>query len=220
MWVLYSLLGLIALIIIVLLFVPIYGRITYDGELDMRFRLLGFPVSLLPRFEKRLTKRSHPSKGKTAREKRLEKREEKTLDRLTEIVYLIKQDDVGGTLHFLVEVAKLAAKTIGRILRSVRVKQLDLQILVGAENPDVTAQRYGQVCSVLYPALAGIEHVVRIRRRNVQVEPNFLLEQSVVRFDIKLRVSIWRLLVAIIGLLVGTLLIEEQDDPQITKEVS
>ena len=132
----------------------------------------------------------------------------------------MKQDDLAGTLHFLHEAARLAAKTVGRVLRSVTVKQLDLQLLIASSEPDVTAKRYGQVCSVLYPALAGIEHVVKIRNRNLRVEPNFLLEQSVVRFDVRLRVSVWRLLGAGIALLWGFLMIKETSDPQTTKEVS
>ena len=100
------------------------------------------------------------------------------------------------------------------------MKRLDLQMLIAAEDPDITAQRYGQVCSVLYPALAGIEQVVRIRHRNVRVEPNFLLEQTSVRFDLRFHITIGRLLIALFALAWGFLMIEEQNDPQITKEVS
>ena len=123
----------------------------------------------------------------------------------------MKQDDLAGTLHFLREVATLATKAVGRVLRSITVKRLDLQLLIATDDPATTARRYGQVCSVLYPALAGIESVVRIHRRNLRVEPNFLMEKSAVRFDVRLRMSVWRLLGAGIALLWGFLLLKEQD---------
>ncbi len=216
MWVLYGLLGLIALIVIVLS-IPICGRITYDGngELYTHFHMLGVPVTGLPLFDLNLFRPSHNGRKTSGKLK------EQTIAKLEEMVELMKQDDVAGTMYFFCEVAKLAAKTVGRILRSVKVKQMDLQMLIASEDPADTAQQYGQVCSLLYPALAGIEHLVRIRRRNLRVEPNFLLERSNVCFDLRLRISWWRLLYALLALSWGILMIEdEQNNPQITKEVS
>ncbi len=213
MWVLYSLLGLL-LLLIVALSVPVFGRITYDGELAVRIRVLGIPITLAPQPDK------NKDKPSTAIRKKTKKKKEEQPSKLKELVSLMKQDDLAGTLHFLHEVARLAAKTVGRVLRSVTVKRMDLQLIIATDDPATTAQRYGQVCSVLYPSLAGIEHVVRIRQRNLRVEPNFLMEKSAVRFDVRLRVSVWRLLGAGVALLWGFLLLKEQDNPQISKEVS
>lgn len=213
MWVLYSLLGLL-LLLIAMLSVPVFGRITYDGEMSVRIRVLGIPITLVPQAEKKQKKRTH------APQRKRQKPKNEQPSKWQELVSLMKQDDLAGTLYFLHEAARLAVKTVGRVLRSVTVKQMDLQLIVATDDPAKTAQRYGQVCSVVYPALAGIEHVVRIRQRNLRVEPNFLLEKSAVRFDIRLRVSVWRLLGAGIALLWGFLMIKEQSDPQTTKEVS
>ena len=217
MWVLYSLLGLLVLLL-VLLSVPIYGCIRYDGALLVRIRVIGIPVTLVPQPEKKAKKSSRSSKKIS--EKGSGKSSSEKSSKFQELISLMKQDDLAGTLHFLHAVARLATKTIGRLLRSVTVKHLALQLLVASEDPAITAQRYGQVCSVLYPALAGIESVVPIRSRKLRVEPNFLMEKSAVRFDVNLRVSVWRLLGAGIALLWGFLMMKEQSNPQIKKEVS
>ena len=214
MWVLYGLLGLLALLLVIFS-IPIRCRISYDGELITSFRLLGVQLQRVPFLEAMVT-----STSRSARKSGRRSTTEIAVERLREMATLIKQDDLAGTLHFLCETAKLVGQTIGRLLRSIRVKRLDLQMLIAAEDPDITAQRYGQVCSVLYPALAGIEQAVRIRHRNVRVEPNFLLEQTSVRFDLRFRITIGRLLIALFALAWGFLMIEEQNDPQITKEVS
>lgn len=208
MWVLYSLLGLLALLIGTIS-VPVYGRITYDGALSVRIRVLGIPFTILP-------------KEKAEKKKRLAKKtaKEKKPSAVQELAELLKQDDIGGTLHFLGGVAALAGKTIGRLLRSITVSELDLQMRIATDDVAVTAQRYGQVCSVLYPSLAIIERWVRIRRRNLRVEPNFLMETSAARFDIRLHVSLWRLLGAALALLWGLIVLKEESNPQITKEVS
>lgn len=209
MWVLYILLGFLALLIAVLL-VPVFGRITYDGELMVRIRVLGIPITLASRPQKTTTRRSRKAKTDPSPKS----------SKYRELVSLLKQDGLAGTLSFLREIAALAAKTVGRVLRSVTVSRLDLQLIVATDDPAVTAQRYGQVCGVLYPALAGIESVVSVRHRHLRVEPNFLMEKSAVRFDIRLRMSVWRLLGAGITLLWGFLMMKEQSNPQMKKEVS
>ncbi len=209
MWVLYSLLGLLVLLFGALS-VSIYGRITYDGALSARMWVLGIPFTILPK--EKTEKKKRPAKKGAATKKKP--------SAVQELAALLKQDDIGGTLHFLGGVAALAGKTIGRLLRSITVSQLDLQIRIATDDVAVTAQRYGQVCGVLYPSLAMIERWVRIRRRHLRVEPNFLMETSAARFDIRLHVSLWRLLGAALALLWGLIVLKEESNSQITKEVS
>ena len=213
MWILFTLLGLLSLVT-VLLSVPVYGRLSYDGELFAQVRVLGVPITLMPRPE------PEPKATSTKSSASKQKGKGKQPSKLKELAELLKQDDLSGTLHFIGEVAVLAGKTVGRLLRSITVNRLDLQMRIATDDVATTAQRYGQVCSVLYPALALIERWVRIRRRNLRVEPNFLVEESAVRFDIRLQVSLWRLLGAALALLWGFLMIKEQSNPQNKKEVS
>lgn len=214
MWVWYSLLGVLVLLIVVFA-VPIYGHIAYDGAFSVRMRVMGVPITLVPQAEKK--KKAVSRRVKKDAAKSAPKQKE---SKFKELVSLIKQDDVAGTLHFLREVARLAAKTAGRLLRAITVKRLNLQLLIASDDASTTAQRYGKACGVLYPAMAAIENTMRVRERDLCIEPNFLLEKSVVRFDIRLRLSVWRLLGAGISLLWGFLMLNEKSDPQITKEVS
>ena len=209
MWAVYILLALLALIAAVML-VPVTGRITYDGTLTARIRVCGVSVPLYPR----------PSKAETAPAGKQRRAKADKPSKWEELKELLKQDDVEGTLHFLSGVARLAGRTVGRLLRSITVTDLHLQMLIATGDPADTAQRYGQVCSVLYPTLELIGHKVRVRRRSLRVEPNFLLEQSCARFDIRVRVSVWRLTGAALALLWGFLLLREDNRPQINKEVS
>lgn len=215
MWAVYgllALLGLMVLLVLALLFIPVTGRMAYDGEFTARIRVLGIPIRLAPRPEQQPKKPKKKSK-KAKRTKR------STRSKLREIQSLLKEDGVGSTLRFLKDVAGLAGRTIGKALGAVTVKQLQLRLVIATEDAATTALRYGQVCSVLYPALAAIEHKVRMQHRQVQVEPNFLLEQSVVRFDLRFRVSVWRLLGAGITLLWGFIMLREKDKPEKSKEV-
>lgn len=203
MWAVYVLLALLALIAAVML-VPITGRITYDGALTARLRVWGVSVPLYPR----------PPKAQTAPADHKRRAKADKPSKWEELKELLKQDDVEGTLHFIGGVARLAGRTVGRLLHAITVTDLHLQMLIATGDPADTAQRYGQVCSLLYPSLELIGQTVRIRRRSLRVEPNFLLEQSRARFDIRVRISVWRLTGAALALLWGFLLLREDNAPR------
>ena len=211
MWVVYILLGLAALLLLILL-IPVYGRVTYDGALRVRVRVLGVPVTVLPRPKE---DSPPPKNAQKAKKDAAEKP-----SKVKELIELLRRDDIERTLHFLSGVASLAGRAVGRLLRAVTVDQLWLQMRIATGDAATTAQRYGQVCGVLYPALELIGQRVRIRRRDLRVEPNFLLDSSAARFDIRLRVSVWRVVCAGIALLWGFLILNEQDQPQNIKEVT
>ena len=205
MWIVYVLLAILV-ILLVALSIPITGRIAYDGELKASVRILGFSVLLQER------KRDRKRKPKSTQRAKKDKP-----SKVQELKELLKHDDAAGTLHFVGGVARLAGRAIGRLMRAVTVTDLQLQMLIATGDPADTAQRYGQVCGVLFPAMELIAHRVRIRRRRVRIEPNFLLEKSCARFDIRFRISVWRLLGAAIALLWGFLILRNKDT---LKEVS
>lgn len=204
MWVVYSLLALLGLVLLVLL-VPIYGRAVYDGELRVKIWVLGIPVTLLP---------SSPSdKPKKPAEKQADK--PKKPSKLEELKALLRQDDIGGTLQFLRELASLVGKAAGRLLRAVTVDKLSFSLCIATGDPADTARLYGEVCSVLYPTLAVVERGIRVRRRALRVEPNFLLEQGGARFDVRLHLSVLRLAGAAIALLWGFLMMKEMNSKEV-----
>ncbi len=199
MWAVYSLLALLALVLIILL-IPVYGRVTFDGDLTVRIWVLGVPITLMPRPQPKST--ATPKKGRKKKDKP---------SKLQELADLLRQDDLAATLQFLSDLTALLKRSVGRLLRSITVDRLELQMCIATGDPADTAQRYGQVCGVLYPALEWIGRAMRIRRRQLRVEPNFLLETSRVRFDLRCHLSVLRLTGAALALLWGLLLLREEN---------
>ncbi len=205
---LYILLGLLALLLLVVLlvlFVPVYARVTYEDELCVRARVLGVPITLLP------SKDVPEEQERTPEKKAKPQKPSKTKELLDEVSRSFKEDGVAATLQYLGELAKLAGQAVGRVLRSITVDKLDLELIVADGDADATAILYGQVCSVLYPAFAAIAGVIKVRKRNLRVEPNFLLENSTVRADVRLHIWVYRLVGAAIVLLVRYMLLKDTD---------
>ena len=203
MWAVYILLALLALIIIVLL-IPIYGRMTYDGKLVIKIWFLGIEDTVWPEAV------TVQPDGTTAPKKR--RRLVYKLSRIEELAELVKQEDLMTTLYFLKEAIKLEGKALWSFLDAVTVDRFDLQMLLATGDPAETAQFYGEVCSFLYPILEWVSRKVRFRKKNVRVEPNFLLEQSDVRMDVRFRMSLPKLIGIVLKLAVGLALMQEEDD--------
>ncbi len=203
MWAVYILLALLALIVIVLL-IPIYGRMTYDGKLVIKIWFLGIEDTVWP--EPVITKPD----GTTAPKPR--RRLVYKLSRIEELAELVKQEDLMTTLYFLKEAVKLEGKALWRFLDAVTVDRMDLQMLLATGDPAETAQFYGEVCSFLYPILEWFARKIRFRKRNIRVEPNFLLEQSDVRLDVRFRMSLPKLIGIVLKLAIGLALMQEEDE--------
>ena len=198
MWVVYCLAAVLLAALAgvgFLLFMPLRGRLAYDGELTAKVWLWGYPVTLWPLPETEDKPEKKPTKKKTAKKPIKKKAStEKTSSQLRELKELLLQDDLWGTVAFLQRMAKLAVQAANRARKAVTVDRLSLELLVAADDAADTAVRYGQVCSAVYPAVAALEQAVRVRKRHLRVEPNFLLEQSGVRFEVRVHVTVFRLI--------------------------
>ena len=204
--ILYILLGLLALVlllVLLVLFVPVYARITYDEELRVRVRVLGVPITLLPSEDKPEETEAKPAK--TSAPAKPSKAEEL----LGEVSRSFKEDGVAATLHYLGELARIAGQAVGRVLRGITVDKLALELIIADGDADTTAIRYGQVCSVLYPAFTAIAGVIKVRKRDLRVEPNFLMENSTVSTDVRLHIWVYRVVGAAIVLLVKFMLLKQ-----------
>lgn len=203
----YSLLGLCGLVLVVLLlllFVPVYATISYDGDWRIRLRVLGIPIELFP---------CPQAQDKAATKAGQDKPDSKKKpSKWQQIVTELRADGPAATLRYLSRLAALVGTAAGRTLRAVTVDKLHLEWIVATGEPADTAVRYGQVCTALYPPLAAIGRLMRIRRQEIRVEPNFLLQESDMRLDVRLHIAVYRLVAALIALAAGVLFMRETSE--------
>ena len=212
MWAVYILLGLLGLLLLLLL-VPVTLWVIYDGRLQVRLwyllpirldvdikeettatvRVLGCPVWTYPGEEE------DESSEDTTEKPPQERAKSKVKELLTEV----KDGGILSTATFLWELLRLLHTESGKLLSRITVTRLRLQALVAAPEAAETAQLYGRVCGVLFPLLARVEQLMRVRRRDVRVEPSFLAEHTAVRMDMRLRMTLPRLIMTVIAVVRG-----------------
>ena len=211
--VLYSVLGLLALVpllLLLLLLLPVSVRITGGDVWRVRARVLGVPITLLPARDKPRKKKKPQTAAKAP-----QKKPSKAAQLKAELKTAFQRDGVAATALYLKRLAALAGQTAGKILRAITVDRLQLRLLVVAEESADTALWYARLSGIVYPAVATLERVMPIRRRDVRVEPGFLQTEGRVTADVRLHAVPVRLLWAILWFTVR--FTEMNDQP--TKEV-
>lgn len=200
---LYIVLGIVAFLLLILL-IPVYGYLDFDKQLHARVRVLGIPFRLYPLKPKK--KRSEKQQTVAKAEKSAKKSAKKEAkEGLLSLETIFKEEGISGVAQLFSELAKLATAALRRVLAAITVDRLNLQARIVCEEADETAIRYGQVCAVLYPALAGLESVVRVRKKNIAIAPDFLAEKGELVVDLRLHIIPLRVLWAALRFAVGFL---------------
>jgi len=164
----FCLLGIL-LLLLALLLVPIYARVTFRDELRLCVRVWGIPL-----FRYSSDREVPQAADKEAKSSKLRS----TAERL-------KADGVGATLHLVRELTCLAAGAARRLLAAITVDKLCLQLYITGSDAAETAENTGKVCAVLYPAVTTLQQtVLRIRKRAITVTPDFLAEEGRVSADV------------------------------------
>lgn len=211
LWVLAAL----AALLLLLLAVPVFVRIRYDGELRVRVTMLGIPIRLLPQKEKpEKTEKPAKKPKKKAADGQDKRKEEKTGGLGAELSRRFREDGAAATLETLRRLAAVAVRAADGVLRAIAVDRLWLFLHITAGEAADTAVRYGQACAGVYPALAVLQERLHVRGQLIRIEPDFLGEHSRAAFDVRLRVAVWRAVFVLIrdGIAAFRIVTEETTD--------
>ena len=99
-----------------------------------------------------------------------------------------------------IELAGKAFAALGKIFGSFRVNELCLHCIVGTPDPYDTATRYGLLCSLVDTLLDEKNGFLRIRKKDVWLDMDFLSESMDVEGEIVISAALWRLVGAVLVL--------------------
>ena len=196
-----SVLGLVLLIALA----PITLRAAFDGELLVRLRIYGIPYTIAPRKKRQRAKAAGRKAGKISKKAIKADKKRRKNDPLS-ISQMLKEDGVGAVLAYLKGMVSLMNTLVRRILNAITVDRFHLSLTVAGGDAAETALLHAAACSIVFPALSSMQYVLKIRRREVRIQPDFVNGENQASFDIRLRSCpariLWaglRFLVAYIG---------------------
>lgn len=207
---LYIILGIIAF------FVLLFSiRITINGEFFDEFKLniswLFLKIQVLPAKKKdkpKKEKKPKPQKEKTEETADTEETPAEKEDNI--FVRFYHNQGFDGVIQLINNAAASVGKMFSSFKRHIIIRELYLWMTVtGGCDAAETALEYGRTCQKIFPALSFICSNMKVKKYDVEVEPDFLGVKNTARFafSISLRpifftnaivVLVFRLLVKVV----------------------
>ena len=186
---LYILLGILALLMLVLISsVTVLVHIDDDAEIKVGFWFLRFKV--FPLKDKKVKKKANKS-HKPKEDGYIKK--------------LIEQNGIVGAVSELLSVVKIVLKKAGKAARHIRVRRCSFLITAASEDAATTAVRYGALCATVFPALKGLQDLLKWndRKTKVSVVSDFNSDKPTIYLDLKVKLRLCFIVSAAFGVLLA-----------------
>ena len=170
---------------------PLGVRLRYDEDGPLAAVLLGrLPIVLypVPGWLKKLTSREKkPGENKPKEEKPKKGKPQKAAE-----------NPQGGSWKKFLPLVRLGLHFLGDFRRKLRVNRLVLRLTLAGDDPCDLAVNYGRAWAAVGNLLAAMQRAFVIQKRDVEVQCDFLGEETKVVFAMDLTITLGRVL----GLLV------------------
>lgn len=185
---LYVILGIIAFFVIILS-VKVKVTVHYEDDIALSVGWLFLKFNILPQKEKT----EKPKKEKKKKEKKEKPKDEsevipepkkKKQDNM--FVRFYRNRGVNGVVQLLKDAANAIGGMFGRIGRAFLFEELFISLTVGAGDSAETAIKYGKVCAGAFPAMGLLVNKMRIRKYNLEINPDFIFGKTEARLHTKI----------------------------------
>ncbi len=171
-------------ILFLLAIVPLGANVRYDGG-GARAYLVAGPVKLL--LYPRKPKEDKPQKDK-------KKKKQKPAQEKKPEPQAKEEKSTGGSVKDFIPFVKLGLRFLNEFRWKLRVNRLKLKVILAAEDPADLAVSYGKANAALGSFWPMLERSLRIGKRDVSVQCNFEAEKTLVFADLKITITLGRVL--------------------------
>lgn len=166
-------LGVVALLAVL----PLGVRFQYDSNGAVVCVLAGpLRFTVFPR------KKHKPKKEKPKKEKSPEKHTKKAAKKK------------GGSLKDFMPLVQMGLDFLGDFRRKLRVRRLELDLILGGGDPCDLAVNYGKAWAALGNLWPRLERIFVIKKRDVEIQCDFEASQTVVTAVVEVTITLGRLL--------------------------
>lgn len=193
--ILLGLLALLCLFLLVLLFLPVSLRVSYEaGEFRVWLRYASWTIPLFP-VEK---KEKPPKKEKKKLSKQKPKPEKPKKEKKKP-----KKPNWQQITYSLDVLPKVFLRAVRRIGRRIRITPLKVHLLIATSDPADTAVLYGKLYGGLDAFLPLLHRAVRIEEQDIQLFPDFTQEKMDCIVDIGIQIRPFDALVVALRMVGG-----------------
>lgn len=179
-------------IVLLLAVLPLGVRIRYNSE-GLLAKVIAGPVKItvFPLPPKKKKKKPEKAKAaETAQEENLPKPPQQPKEKKS-------KEEAGGSLLDFLPLVKVAVDFLGDFRRKLRLNNLELKLILAADDPCDLALNYGRAWAAVGNLMPQLEKWLVIRKRNIEVECDFTASQTLVIAHLDLTITLGRLLAAV-----------------------
>ena len=206
LWILFGVFALLAL----LLSLKLCFHIEYKEELAVTLRVLGIPIPLYPRKQKRIDPSDYSLRALRKKRKKAAKKKEKR-QKVTQRQTARKKDPT-SVLSFLRRFLRiLLDKTFGYL--RIRVKRLKIRVATG--DPASTAILFGAVNSAAIYLLELLDRYGNWdgkKNAELSVRPDFIAPKTTVDIHLVLSLRVWHAFAILFGVFLTHLENKKQEN--------
>ena len=104
----------------------------------------------------------------------------------------------GGSWTDFLPLVKLAVELLGDFRRKLRLDDLQLKLILAADDPCDLAVNYGRAWAAVGNLMPQLERLFVIKKRNVEVACDFTASETLVLARLKLTITLGRLLLLVL----------------------
>lgn len=146
----------------------------------------------------RITLLPQMKKPKAAKEKKAEPKPKKPAKKVKPQKSKVPaQKEKGGSITDFIPLVKVGLDFLGEFRRKLRLDKLELKLILGGGDPDDLAVNYGKAWAAVGNLMPHLERIFVIRKRDIEVECDFIADQTLVIARVQITITIGRLLVTL-----------------------
>ena len=118
-----------------------------------------------------------------------------------------EEQEKGGPITDFLPLVSTALDLLNGFRKKLRIKRLDLKLIMAADDPCDLAVNYGRAWAAVGNLMPQLERIFVIQKRNIEVECDFTADKTLVIARLDLTITLGRLL-SLVFLLIGRALVE------------
>lgn len=174
-------------VLFLLAILPLGASVAYDSS-GALVRIIAGPIriTLFPRKKKAKEKPKKEKKPKAASEKKKKAPAEGTAEK--------EKDKKGGSWTDFLPLVQVGLDFLGQFRRKLRVNCLQLKLVMAGGDPCDLAINYSRAWAITGNLLSQLDRLFVIKKRDIQVECDFMEDEMLVTARLDITITLGRLL--------------------------
>lgn len=190
---------LVILFISFFLFCNIKFIVNFENEMSICIKYLFFKFNMNQSSKKeenannksdKKEKINAKSNDQKVNDKKNSKKNKKESNSKSKIKKIISEKGLSGFLKIVKNLMIIIKNLSSYLLKHIYVVKFNLEIKISEEDSAQTAIKYGQACTVLYPAMNFLFQNIKVKDPDVKIYPDFNSEKTSVYFSMIFKIRL------------------------------